>query len=610
MAFFNQDDDGAKTVVFMGGSETVLGFAAGATRRRRVVLIALGAGLAVAVIGAFAVTRYLDADAARRIVDSYGSLSRCLLGEPLGEGERASMRFRAVQLDALSLGETKRSKGAAWPDRCATHAHALAVGLGASNIVKAKAPTLLDETKAVADALEKKDGYWQDASRVVDAMFDSAAAAGLVRVEKPEVEAPARARGVLSIDEPGRGAALTNKATDIQTVHPERHASKLVRFLVGDPTLNTTLLCEVAADRASCAPVAKSILEADALGARLLGTASDDATPVIFAARGKKGSFRSTGERLSTDESHGAHADKSGRIAVLETRREVTSVLTIDGARTESHRIQLRGPELLSAQLLWGRLVVVGTGRDGLSLASGTVNADGPSALENIGVLAGANRGKASAKPPLLEDLITGCEMAGGLVVRVATGGARAGSAAGKATAARDFLAFRAASGWSPPFALPRAGGALSCRGGEASVTRVDAGASALDAVVSHNNCGTVDCRETRIVLSDLLAGEVGLAPTEPLWAVGLEDKLLVVWQAAQRGGLRMRLAPPGTIATAADVILFDDLVANGVMVAESRLFAVRLLPAERFVVVLLSTSKGLRAIRVSANGTVTPVTI
>ncbi len=631
MGLFGRDDDGGKTLVFMGGSETVLGFAATAKRRKRVLGIALVAGLVVAGVAGFGVTRYLKATATRRIVDSYGSLSRCLLGEPLAQGERASTRFRALQLDSLTLGENKRAAGAVWPDRCAVHAHALAEGLLGADALKEKAPNLAAEAKTLAETLEKKDAYWQAPSAALDAMFGSAGSAGLVLVSKPEVEAPPAPKAVLSLDSLPRdsrswGAAFTRGAASLSSLHFERHASNTVRIVVTDAKAGTATLCTVTDARAACAPLAKAVSEAEPNGVRLLGTASAEAGALVFAARGKGGAFRAGGERVSQREALGGYVDKNGFLAVLEAPRDTRgvrlpldadmtgfiatleaeiSLLTVDGARSANHRLNLRGSEIVGAQLLWGHVVVVGSNRDGLSLASATADARGPITFQPIGELAGAkpSAGAASADA---EGLITGCSATGAVAVRVATANSRSPSGA---SGAKDFIALRNKNAWSAPFALPRTGGLLSCHGSEASVTRVDSGASTLDAVVSHSRCDAAGCRESRVALTELLAGEVGLAPAGPLFAVGLADKLLVVWQAAQRGGLRMRLGAPESIAKAEDVVLFDDLLEKAAVSARSTLLEVRLVAAETFTLVLLGTSEGVRALRISADGKVTPVT-
>jgi len=58
------------------------------------------------------------------------------------------------------------------------------------------------------------------------------------------------------------------------------------------------------------------------------------------------------------------------------------------------------------------------------------------------------------------------------------------------------------------------------------------------------------------------------------------------------------------------DVIALDDLVKDGKVQKSSVLLDMRLAAAEGFAVLLLDTSSGLRALRVSAEGKATPVAI
>jgi hypothetical protein len=167
-----------------------------------------------------------------------------------------------------------------------------------------------------------------------------------------------------------------------------------------------------------------------------------------------------------------------------------------------------------------------------------------------------------------------------------------------------DFLSFWLNGAWTVPLHAT-SGGALTCHGGEAVLTRVDVGGgeTSTDAKLTHQRCTPTECQSKSMPVRDVLAGEVGLAPANPIQAVGLEGKLLIVWVAGQRGGVRMRLADVGEIPKTPDVILYDDLVQNGKVVDGSTLLDMKVLPAESFAVVLLATPAGVRALRVSSDG-------
>ena len=91
---------------------------------------------------------------------------------------------------------------------------------------------------------------------------------------------------------------------------------------------------------------------------------------------------------------------------------------------------------------------------------------------------------------------------------------------------------------------------------------------------------------------------------------VDLDGKLLVVWAAGERGGVRMRLGPIETIAAAPEVILYDDLVKDGRVQSLSTLFDLKLFSREGFALLILSTVTGVHGLRIDADGKVTPLAI
>jgi hypothetical protein len=92
--------------------------------------------------------------------------------------------------------------------------------------------------------------------------------------------------------------------------------------------------------------------------------------------------------------------------------------------------------------------------------------------------------------------------------------------------------------------------------------------------------------------------------------AVDLDGKLLVVWAAGERGGVRMRLGPIETIGTAPDVVLYDDMMKDGHVGSLSTLFDLKLFSREGYALLLLSTQTGVHGVRIDANGTVAPLSV
>jgi hypothetical protein len=91
------------------------------------------------------------------------------------------------------------------------------------------------------------------------------------------------------------------------------------------------------------------------------------------------------------------------------------------------------------------------------------------------------------------------------------------------------------------------------------------------------------------------------------LAAVDLAGKLLVVWSAGERAGLRMRITPPDAFDKGKDVLVFDDHVRGGKVTSESTLLGFRLFSRDGFAVLLLSTVAGLHALRIGPDGAVAP---
>jgi hypothetical protein len=63
-------------------------------------------------------------------------------------------------------------------------------------------------------------------------------------------------------------------------------------------------------------------------------------------------------------------------------------------------------------------------------------------------------------------------------------------------------------------------------------------------------------------------------------------------------------------IASTPDAVVYDDLVDGGKVVSRSTINDLRLLPAERFALLLVSTPAGVRALRITADGNAAPVAL
>jgi len=559
MGLFSRKD-GAKTMAFSAGSSTILSFVHAAKRRQRAITIGVVIAAVVIAVGGFALSRYMKAQAAARVIDGWSSLSTCLLGTAsLPSGVRPSTRLRAIQLSVLAQADARRTpdKGEPWPDRCSKHAHALYEALQASTLGGERGAALIGATDKLAAALDKKQSYWQDLSEPIDAVYEQAGKTGLRVVSKPEVAVPPKPVVALNVDQlSSAGGGVATKPVDLGAVHYQPHAAEVERFIVEDSSVaRAPFSCEIAAGAGRCAPLHAAIVQAARAGYELRGTTAPGAAPLVSTGKaGMSGIFRSdSGERIDEVTSLGDNAGAAATVLALDRKTKRLTLIRASKRHTTRRPIS---PAPLSidepardATLLWEHLVLIGTKGEQRYLAAAPLE-PAPrllGKLETIGVLPKQQAAKRAAASG--SSRIDGCR-AGRTVV------ARARLAASSA------VSFWLGDRWTEPVTAPSMSGVLSCHQSEAAITEVRrAGDNPLSTTVAHHHCTPAGCQSKLIKMSELMAGQVGLAPSSLVSAIDLDGKLLVVWAAGQRGGVRMRLAPAAQIAKAADVVIYDDRI-------------------------------------------------
>jgi hypothetical protein len=90
--------------------------------------------------------------------------------------------------------------------------------------------------------------------------------------------------------------------------------------------------------------------------------------------------------------------------------------------------------------------------------------------------------------------------------------------------------------------------------------------------------------------------------------AMSIGDAIAVAWVAGERGGVRMRVGGVDALAKASDVVVFDDLVEGGKLGDKSVVVGLRFLPGSGYALLLLSTTRGVFAVRVSKDGAFDPL--
>jgi hypothetical protein len=597
MAFFNKIEDGSRTILLMARES------AGFKKK-----FAIGAVVVVAALigGGVFYSRYSTAKANEKIATSWNGLSRCMIGEPIAQGQHASARFRGVQLTAMTQAEVTRApaNGEPWPSRCAKYAHALNEGLLEAARAEKGAKDLGYWSEKLAVAIKDEAAWHADLSELVDQTWDQAGKASLAAAASDAPAPPALAQP-LTVDSLAGKPGISKASMAMKSLQPELNPGSSLRFLIEDKDVpNAPMVCTVTAGQAAakCASISADVASTQR-GFRLLGTADDDADPLVFAGKnGADGVFRAqSGEKIDTVTTYGGYAAKEGLTSLLTwddpshqlrlVRKPAGKAKTVSPVSAEP-KVKV-GNAYYDAQLLWNQLVFRGLNSfNELWLAAAEVSSGEPAvaAVSEIGQLA---EGGVPDRPG--DDVVpqlTGCRVAKALVVR----------ARGERS---EFLSFLVGGRWTKPVQVGGIGGTLSCRKAEAALTRVDMSTSesSLESAIVHTKCTPAACQNETIKLDQFLKGELNLAPKALLLAADLDGKLVVVWGAAEFGGVRMRVASPDKIAKTPDVILFDDLIKDGQVQKTSTLFDARLYSREKFAVLLLSTSAGTFLVRIDPEG-------
>ena len=585
-----------------------------ADRKRRHRRLIVGGVVAVLLVGGGGAAALVlqDAQASAQVDGAWSAFHRCLLGPGLEPGERPSRRLRAAQLAAMGLDDKQRApeKDVPWPNRCAPLAHGLSVALDSTGRDDRKA--LAPKVEALAKALKEPRSFAADLSGALEEIWPAVEQAA-VKLSAASVEGPPIPAVVFTADALASVEGITKTSTALKGVHVEPHAAGALRILVDDRALPTApLLCTFPA--AAPAPAAATCarlpapLASSRQGLRLLATADDDAAPLVFAGnRGSEGVFRAdTGAQVDALYSYGGHAASDGHAAVLgwnEAKREPVLVRAARG-KDKGERTTLEpgfevGNYYYSSQLLWDQVLLRGVKDGQRRLFAQEVRRDGAplgeaadvGPLEEPGLVSGG-----ADEPPH----IAGCRAGDDLVVRVKGYD-------------NDFMSFRVGGKWSQPVSPELTGGTLSCSKAGAAITRIEPAGSdnPWKTTISHVRCTSAGCQPAQAKVEQMLPGGRELAPREgKIDAAALGDKLLVVWAAGERGGVRMRLAPVEQMAAAKDVVIYDDLVKDGKVQPLSTLFDLRLFSREGFAVLLLSTTSGVHAIRVDPDGKIALVPV
>lgn len=581
-------------------------------KRQRTMLVGSLVALAVVGGGGFGLFRYQDAQQKRAVATAWSGLARCVTGGDLEANERPSQRFRNLQLVAMTLNDVERTfEGSEkpWPISCASLGHTVNETMRSAGMAESGKKDLAATAEALAKALNEGSSLSADLSDAIDTAFDQAKEAKVEiigGVPAPKTPTP---QHPLTVSYLGTVEPLSRASFTLKGAFTDAHPAGALRMLVEEKGVDKSpFLCTFDPKQPTvlCKTLPKAI--ADGHGLRLLGTADDDSAPLVFAGeRGTAGIFRAdTGEKIDAMYSYGGYAKKDGSSAVLGYNgRDHDLLITRRTAAGTIPRTKLEldfelGNLYYSSQLLWNAMLLRGWSKQNdRKLYAATLDFRGEPFrdLGAVGVLPEPGRiDGGSDEPPH----ISGCRTEQATVVRVKG-------------YSNDFMSFLIGGKWSPPISPEITGGILSCHGAEAVVTRLEtAGADrAWKTSFTQCHCTSAGCRGETVAIEKFLKGRYDFGPREGhVDAVDLDGKLLVVWAAGERGGVRMRLAKADQIERAEDQILFDDMVKDGQVGKLSTLFDLRLFSRDGFAILLLNTLAGIHALRIDAGGKVAPVAV
>jgi hypothetical protein len=488
--------------------------------------------------------------------EPYGELARCMLGEPLGPGERAIVRLRHNAMVALDPREKSD-----WPKRCMPHVQALDAALASDGLGDG---ALALEVKLLIHTLEQNDSFqfFSVAQR-----FDDLVALA----EDARLDAWGKGSG------PRLLAAEPLDGTSLPPIAAEGYQ---LQFVGVDPVRPSTPSLSLALNRLRWAELCDLELGGSAAGARcrkvpeevpigdLEPRNTESGKPLFFA---RPGGMRDA-ERfeLMPGENVDAYGDDRVTAALhfVADRPELVWRVAGGAERTEplgadqkaEHAIMLGPHVFFAAGKLFATRVPEGDG--GLPAAQ-----EIGAAMKNVqmGCLAGE---RAAA---VFEDEDDGAH-----------------------------LSVRDAGRWSPLRRLAQRYDSIACREADGRLEVVLTDLDAKAGAVRRARCTAESCEEASVALATLsLAHQHAIREAD---AIDLGGKILLVWNGGFWGGVRARVADLDSLATAPDILVYDARIVSTVI------HEIGLYSAGPGAVLLMPTDRGALAVHVTPEGSFRPI--
>lgn len=542
---------------------------------------------------------------------AYDRLSTCLFAGPLPGGTTPQARMRETQLVVMTLSPEKRAAAAdgGWPSRCGALAHVFAESARATGD-----EALATASEKLAKELSERDSLTRDLGAVTERTVTAAKSAGLEAHHAEGIEEPPPPATALTLATmPAEGRLLGLSVTQ-SSLHVMPFRDTTFHVVIDDKDLPTgPVLCTLATGSRElvCAKIPPPAAQASP-GLRLWGVTAEGQAPFVFVGdRGKSGIYRSdTGARVDAEKTqygaYGASVLADGSFAYLGWNDKPAEIhflrVTQDGKKFETNlvrRTESGNPYYATAvfsDFVAYKYLTKKT--DGIRLMVAPITKAGEldkpvdiGSIDEIGQIEGGSQE---------EPHFMACRTTDTTVLRAK--GWR-----------NTYLSFRSGvAAWSAPVESRGLHGVLQCRAKAATVTRIagDRVGAHFKGSVHQSLCTASGCDERDIDVATMLSHADEIMPHEAkdIAAVDLEGKLLVVWSAGERGGLRARIGPIEHIGTGESTVLFDDHVRDGSVHDESALVDFSLHPVSGGVLVLFATVDGVHVRFVDAAGKWSPV--
>ena len=567
-------------------------------------LIVLGVVAVVLVAGGVGTAFFLGNKAKKEIQVASDRFTTCLVGD-VGN-DKPSVRFRGAQLVSMSTPRDKRIDDA-WPQRCAPRAHAFNEALKSNS----GSTPLAEEVEKLAKILVTSDATTADLTAPIEKIFELQKNEKIAGKIAADVAVPPAFASPTTLDTLPPEALMFGGPLTLASMHLAPFGESTFRFVVDDKDFTKgPAVCAIApgGKEIACTKVGAPAAELSP-GLRLWGTTDDGAKPYLFVGdRGRAGIFKADGARVVDklpNGAYGASARADGSLSYLSWNEKPPSthlfVNRADGSTKETLLVDRKesGNPYYSTNEFWDFVAYKQSkkGTDGIRLIVRDLAPNGDlgapidiGRIDETGLIEGGGTEEAH---------LSACRSADTTVLR-AKGWQN------------TYLSFHSRQGWSPPVEANGLKGKMQCRSGEASIVQPDGYRrdSHFHGGVRATHCSVSGCVTENLDLSKAIGDLDDVLPREgkDVKAAFIENKLLVVWMAGDRGGLRMRLSPIDRFASAPETIVYDDHFRKGAFQPDSTLVGYEVLPLSKGALLLLATVEGVSAFLVDETGKLTPL--